>query len=198
MKVSGSIALLLLALTTAPAFADSSAYDQQGYTGKFSNHHSSYLLAHGGDRHYHTNKHRKYRNNRRHHRNHYRSHGGYDYHLDFHVYPYYRSDRRYRHHKRNYRRHYRHQKRHHRYRDYRCGYRNDGVTWLAGAVVASELLHYAFDNPQDEWHYSGHRDYSADDWADDWSDADFQEYAPVTEVDHEQHYRSYHATRYGG
>ncbi|MDM3871958.1 hypothetical protein QSV34_11430 [Porticoccus sp. W117] len=200
MKALGLTTALLLVLATAPASADSRTYELQSPSDEFANYQGDYLLAHGGDRHYRTHKHRKHRkyrrHHRKHHRNHYRDRGhrDYDYHLDFHIYPYYRSDRHYRHHKRNYRRHYRNHRRHHRYRDYRCDYRNDGLKWLAGAVVASELLHYAFDNPQDEWHYSDHREYRADNWA----DSNYQEHTPAPRGDHEQHYRSYHAARYGG
>ncbi|MCV6603804.1 MAG: hypothetical protein OIF34_00760 [Porticoccaceae bacterium] len=204
MKILGSTTLLLLAFATSSALADSDTYrGDRHLLDNRANYHGD-LLAHGGDRHYRTDRrrhhkkyrkhrkyHRNYRNNYRHNYRHDRRRHNYDYHLDFHVYPYY-NKRHYRQHKRHYRRDYR---RNYRHRGYRCDYRDDGLKWLAGAVVASELLHYAFDNPQDEWHYSDHRDYRGSHW----EHSDDHAYIPTAaEVDHEQHYRRYHTAKYGG
>ncbi|UTW45792.1 hypothetical protein KFE80_02465 [bacterium SCSIO 12696] len=174
MKFLLQTAILAIAFGASSAHADHRDY--QGVT----------LYAHFADGYESVHHKRHYRTHKRHHRKYRRNYRNrhYNRNYNFHIYPnynkrYYRNDRHYRRHYRNHRRHYRN--------DY-CRY--DGVKWLAGAVVASELLHHALDNPQDDYHehYHYHSEHHDND----------HEPAEIVEGNHEQHYRSYHAARYNG
>ena len=170
MRYLGLSALFAVVLAwAAPASADDN-YPRLRDGRDYEKHH-----AHG-HKHY---RDRKYRKHRRHHHR-YQRHDRRQkhYYYDFHIYhgPYYRN----RHHYRDY---YYRDRRHRRYDRRRChdvhnGYRGDYYKWLAGAIVATELIHHTLEHrePTRVNHYR-------------------HGYSRVSD-NHEDHYRAYHDRRY--
>ena len=181
MRYLGLSAFFALALAAAgPALADDDTDKHYG-TG-----YDRYDAAHD-HKHYRDRKYRKHRKYRRHHRHNrrYHRHDRKRYHYDFHIYhgPRYH-DRRYHYRDRYYYRDYRPRYRPYRYRRRGCYnihnyHHGDYYKWLAGAVIATELIHHTLDH-KERRHADYHRQYS-------YQGAD---------IDHETHYRDYHSRRY--